>query len=398
MILREKITAKVVKALERSPVVSLLGPRQCGKTTLAKMIAETHKPFHYFDLEHPEDIAQLRNPLLVLEPLTGLVILDEIQRMPDLFPVLSVLADRENTPAKFLLLGSASPDMENNVSESLAGRVEFIPMTGFTVDEIKNNTQLLWLRGGFPQSFLAKNSDDSYSWRENFIITFLERDLSRFGVNVSPEILRRFWFMLAHCHGQIWNASDISRSLGISYMTAKRYVDILTNAFMVRQIQPWFENIPKRQIKSPKVFIRDSGIFHFMAGIRSEKDLFIHPKMGASWEGLIMEQMLNICGERYCYFWRTRAGAELDLLYLHRAERIGIEAQCSDTVNTTKSMRIAIHDLGLSHLFIVYPGKTTYRIDKDITAIPLPELILLLHRAIKDNVNINDVKVANADL
>jgi predicted AAA+ superfamily ATPase len=380
MILRNRITNRVVKALIRSDVVSILGPRQCGKTTLAKMVAKNHGPFHFFDLEYPDDIAQLQNPLLVLENLTGLIVLDEIQHMPELFPILRVLADREESPAKFLLLGSASPDIIKNVSESLAGRVEFVHMTGFALDEIKNDTQLLWIRGGFPKSFLADNSDDSYSWRENFIITFLERDLSRLGINVSPEMMRRFWFMLAHSHGQIWNASDISRSLGISYMTAKRYADILTNAYMVRQLQPWFENISKRQIKAPKVFIRDSGIFHFMVGARSKNDLFAHPKLGASWEGFVIEQIINICGERYCYFWRTQAGTELDLLFLHRTEKIGFEIKCSDTVKTTKSMRIAIHDLDLSHLFVIYPGKDTYRIDEKITAIPISDLLFRLQK------------------
>lgn len=382
MILRDRITNRVVKALIRSDVVSILGPRQCGKTTLAKMVAKNHKPFHFFDLEYPDDIAQLQNPLLVLENLTGLIVLDEIQHMPELFPILRVLADREESPAKFLLLGSASPDIIKNVSESLAGRVEFVYMTGFALDEIENNTQSLWLRGGFPKSFLALNSDDSHSWRENFITTFLERDLSRFGVNVSPQMMRRFWFMLAHNHGQIWNASDISRSLGISYMTAKRYADILTHAFMVRQLQPWFENISKRQIKSPKVFIRDSGIFHFMIGARTKNSLFAHPKLGSSWEGFITEQIINICGERNCYYWRTRGGTELDLLFLNGTEKIGFEAKCSDTVKTTKAMRIAIHDLDLSHLFVVYPGEKTYKIDNDITAIPISELLLKLRNTI----------------
>lgn len=378
MIKRAKTIQKVKTALDRSVITSMLGPRQCGKTTMAKMIAKDVDKSHYFDLEHPGHVAKLQNPLLVLEDLTGLIILDEIQLMPELFPVLRVLADRDKAPATFLLLGSASPDILKKSSETLAGRVEFVSIGCFDLEEIDQQVNHLWIRGGFPKSFLAKTLNNSFSWRENFVMTFLERDLGRFGVQVSPQTMRRFWFMLAHSHGHVWNASDISRSLGVSYMTARRYVDILTNAFMVRQLQPWFENISKRQIKSSKVFIRDSGIFHYLVNVKTKDELLGHPKLGSSWEGFVTEQIINICGERNCYYWRTRTGAELDLLYLHGHKKIGFEMKCTDSVKITKSMRIAIKDLNLTHLYVVYPGNDTYRIDEKITAIPISDLLLKL--------------------
>lgn len=382
MIKRETIIQKVNTALDRSAIVSMLGPRQCGKTTLAKIIAQNVGESHFFDLEHPGDVAKLQNPLLALEDLTGLIILDEIQLMPELFSVLRVLVDREDSSAVFLLLGSASPDILKKSSETLAGRIEFVPIGGFDLIESKYSVNELWIKGGFPRSYLAKSLNDSFSWRENFVMTFLERDLGRFGVHVSPQTMRRFWFMLAHGHGHVWNASDISRSLGVSFMTAKRYVDILTNAFMVRQLQPWFANISKRQIKSQKVFIRDSGIFHFLVNVKTKSELLKHPKLGSSWEGFVTEQIINILGERNCYYWRTRAGAELDLLYISGSEKYGFEMKCTDSVKVTKSMRIAIQDLNLKELYIVYPGKDTFRIDENITAIPISDLVLKLKNGI----------------
>ncbi len=382
MVKRETIIQKINTALDRSTIVSMLGPRQCGKTTLAKMIANDVSESHFFDLEHPSEVAKLQNPLLALEDLTGLIILDEIQLMPELFPVLRVLADRKNSSATFLLLGSASPDILKKSSETLAGRVEFVPIGCFDLGEIGQKVNELWIKGGFPKSFIAKTLNNSFSWRENFVMTFLERDLGRFGVQVSPQTMRRFWFMLAHSHGHMWNASDISRSLGISFMTAKRYVDILTNAFMVRQLQPWFENISKRQIKSPKIFIRDSGIFHYLINVKTKDELLGHPKLGASWEGFVTEQIINICGERKCYYWRTRAGAELDLLYLHGLKKIGFEMKCADSVNITKSMRIATNDLNLAHLYVIYPGNDSYRIDEDITAISISDLLSKLQNGL----------------
>ncbi|MBC8175164.1 MAG: ATP-binding protein [Candidatus Marinimicrobia bacterium] len=383
MIKRDKLIKRTKNALKRSIVVSIMGPRQCGKTTLAKMITKTVDPCHFFDLERPNDVARLENPMLALENLTGLIVLDEIQRMPNLFPILRVLADREDSPAKFLLLGSASPDIIRHTSETLAGRVEFVPMGGFDLDEIGHKMNLLWIRGGFPRSFLSNNLDDSFAWRENFVLTFLERDLGQFGIHVSPQTMQRFWLMLAHSHGQVWNASDLSRSLGISYMTAKRYVDILTGAFMVRQLPPWFENIAKRQIKSPKVFIRDSGIFHYLIKVKTKNDLLAHPKLGTSWEGFVNEQIINLFSERNCYFWRTQAGAELDLLYLNGVDKIGFEAKCTDAVKISKSMRIALQDLNLLHLFVVYPGNDTYQLDEKITAIPISDLLPKLRKMLK---------------
>lgn len=385
MINREKTIDKIKTALGRSVIVSMLGPRQCGKTTLAKIIVSQINESHFFDLEHPSDIAKLQNPLLALEDLTGMIVLDEVQLMPELFPVLRVLADREKSSAQFLLLGSASPDIIKKSSETLAGRVEFVPISGFDLEEIKLKVNTLWIRGGFPKSFLAKTEADSFSWRENFVMTFLERDLGRFGVHVSPQTMRRFWTMLAHSHGNVWNASDISKSLNISYMTAKRYVDILSNAFMVRQLQPWFENISKRQVKSPKVYIRDSGILHYLLNIKTKNELLGNPKLGVSWEGFVIEQLIYLCGERNCYYWRTSAGAELDLLFLNGNEKIGFESKCTDTVKITKSIRIAIQDLNLRQLYVVYPGKDTYRIDEKIIAISISDLLTKLRNQFRKN-------------
>ncbi|MFQ6613840.1 MAG: ATP-binding protein [Fidelibacterota bacterium] len=380
MIHRTEIQAKVETALGRSIVVSLLGPRQCGKTTLAKAIAQNWDQAHFFDLENPRDITRLQNPMTALEDRRGLIILDEIQSRPELFPILRVLADRKKPNTSFLILGSASPDILKNVSETLAGRVEIIHMTGFNLEEIHDTIEKLWIRGGFPRSYLADSMEDSLAWRENFVQTFLERDLAKFGVKVAPTVMRRFWFMLAHYHGQIWNASDISRSLGLSYMTATRYVDILTQAFMIRQLPPWYVNISKRQVKSPKIFIRDSGIYHFLLGVNTKTELDIHPKLGASWEGFVIEQIIDICKDGNCYFWRTQSGAELDLLFIHGGENIGFEIKYSETVSTTKSMRIAMKDLSLTHLFIIYPGKETFPVDTRISAISLRHIMEILRK------------------
>ncbi|NOZ74095.1 MAG: ATP-binding protein [FCB group bacterium] len=380
MINRRTLHTHVKKALDRSVIVSILGPRQCGKTTLAKAIAGQWNQAHIFDLENPRDLTRLQNPMTALENMQGLIVLDEIQLQPELFPVLRVLADRKKPDTRFLILGSASPDILKNVSETLAGRVEIIHMTGFNLEEIQYHTETLWMRGGFPRSYLADSMGDSFAWRENFVQTFLERDLAKFGVTIAPSVMRRFWFMLAHYHGQLWNASDISRSLGLSYMTATRYVDILAQAFMIRQLPPWYVNISKRQVKAPKIFIRDSGIYHFLIGVNTKNELDIHPKLGASWEGFVIEQIIDICKSGNCYFWRTQSGAELDLLFIHGGEKIGFEIKYSETVSTTKSMRIAMKDLSLTHLFIIYPGKETFPVDTRITAISLRHILEILRK------------------
>lgn len=357
-------------------MVALLGPRQCGKTTLARaVLAESGG--EYFDLEDPVGVARLAEPMTALSPLRGLVIIDEVQRQPELFPVLRVLADRPTRPARFLVLGSASPDLMRTSSESLAGRVAFVDMAGFDLQETGGSSlRRLWLRGGFPRSFLARSDADSFSWREDFIRTFLERDIAQLGVQVPAAALRRLWMMLAHYHGQIWNASEVGRSLGEAHTTVRRHLDVLSGAFVVRELQPWFENIGKRQIRSPKIYIRDSGILHALLGPTSFAALEGHPKLGASWEGFALEQAILAAGERNAYYWATQAGAELDLLLTVKGERVGIEAKYSDAPRLTKSMSVAMQDLGLSKLYVVYPGAHRYTLGENIDALPLAELLI----------------------
>jgi uncharacterized protein len=348
--------AQVEQALERSPVVALTGPRQCGKTTLARVIAKRREAV-FFDLEHPTDARRLENPMTTLQALKGLVVIDEAQMHPGLAPVLRVLADREDNPATFLLLGSASPDLVKGVSESLAGRIAFVDMSGFDLAETGAEAwRVLWNRGGFPRSFLAKDGDASFAWRRDFIRTFLERDLRNLGIQVPAPSLRRLWSMLAHYHGQVGNAAEIGRSLGESNMTVKRHIDILTGALVVRQLQPWHENLGKRQVKTPKIYIRDSGILHALLELHSEAAVDGHPKLGASWEGFCIENILGWLGERNAWFWSTHSQAELDLLVFHRGLRIGFEFKFSDAPGLTRSMHIARADLKLDRLLVIYPG------------------------------------------
>jgi predicted AAA+ superfamily ATPase len=370
---RTGLELEVRRALRRSPIVALIGPRQCGKSTLARGLAGPRTPF--FDLEHPVDAARLSNAHAALSLLRGLVVIDEVQLGTDLFPVLRVLADRPRTPARFLILGSASPDLVRGSAESLAGRVAFVQMTGFGLDEIGLAARRrLWLRGGFPRSYLASSEAASRKWREDFTQTFLERDIRKFGVEVPAPVLRRLWVMLAHYHGQTWNASELSRSLGESHTTVKRHLDILTGALMVRQLRPWFENLAKRQVKAPKVYLRDSGILHALLGVSSLEDLDGHPKVGASWEGFVLEEVLRHVGDRNAYFWATPAGAELDLLVFVRGRRIGIEVKYTDAPRLTKSMAIARQDLGLDRLLVVYPGETSYPLNDHVEAVAIGDL------------------------
>lgn len=363
--------------LRDNPVVSLVGPRQAGKTTLARILAaESADAVHVFDLESPADLARLANPELVLRPLTGLVILDEVQRQPDLFPLLRVLADRPGAPARFLILGSASPALMQNGSESLAGRVSFIDVTGFSLPELGADAlQQLWWRGGFPRAYLAPDDAAARQWLEDFRRTFLERDIPQLGIQVPAATLGRFWTMVAHYHGQVLNLAELARALGASEPTARRYVDILSGTYVVRQLQPWFENLKKRQVRSPKVYVRDSGLLHALLGIADPPGLQSHPKLGASWEGFCLEQILAVCGDRGAYFWGTHGGAELDLLLRHDGRRLGVEFKFSDHPSTTKSMRVALQDLALDHLYVVHPGEHTFALDNAITAITLPALI-----------------------
>ncbi len=372
---RPTLAARVRSALRANPVVALLGPRQCGKTTLARDVAGGMDA-EYFDLEDPVGLARLAEPMTALAPLRGLIVIDEVQRRPDLFPVLRVLADRPRRPARFLLLGSASPDLVHHGSESLAGRIAFVDMAGFGLRETGDAAQRkLWLRGGFPRSFLARSEADSFAWREDFIRTFLERDIAQLGIQVPPIALRRLWMMLAHYHGQIWNASEIARSLGEAHTTVKRHLDILTGAFMTRQLQPWFENLSKRQIRSPKVYIRDTGILHTLLGLSAFAALEGHPKLGASWEGFVLEQAVLAAGERNAYYWATQGGAELDLLLNIGGQRYGIEIKYSDAPGLAKSMKVAFDDLRLKRLYVVYPGSRRYTLDKNIEVVPLNTLL-----------------------
>ncbi len=367
--------------LQDNPVVALSGPRQVGKTTLARMFSESADgvEVHFFDLESPGDLARLANPELTLSPLKGLVILDEIQRLPELFPVLRVLVDRPGLAAKFLILGSASSELIVGAGESLAGRVSFIDVSGFSLQELgADHLDKHWWRGGFPRAFLARSHNVARQWHEDFFRTFLERDIPQLGISIPATTLRRFWIMVAHCHGQILKVSELARSLGSSEPTARRYLDILCGTYMVRQLPPWFENLKKRQVKAPKVYIRDPGTCHALLGIPNGAALESHPKLGASWEGYCMEQVLSATGDRDAYFWATHSGAELDLLVFDQGRRLGFEFKYTEQPATTKSMRIAMADLGLDHLYVVHPGKQTFPLDQGLTAITLPDLLQTL--------------------
>jgi predicted AAA+ superfamily ATPase len=374
MIDRPRPLARLRAALRRSRIVALVGPRQCGKTTLAREILPAGNP-RYFDLEDPVAVARLDQPMTALRGLRGLVVIDEVQRRPDLFPILRVLADRRPLPARFLILGSASPDLIRQSSETLAGRLEVVTLSGFALDEV--GTRSLdghWLRGGFPLSFLARSTADSVAWRRQFIQTFLERDLPQLGVTIPAAALLRFWTMVAHHHANIWSAADPARSLGVSEPTVRRYLDLLTGVFMVRQLQPWHANVGKRQVKSPKVYIRDSGLLHQLLGIRSEADLLSHPKSGASWEGYAVEEVLKTIQPDEAYFWATHGGAELDLLLFKQGRRLGVEVKRSDAPRLTPSMRVALEDLQLEQVAVLYPGSTRYALGERVTAVPLTVL------------------------
>lgn len=373
MIERPHARKQLAEALGRSPIVAILGPRQCGKTTLARLVAGDSETT-WFDLEDPQAMRRLENPKLALSPLTGLVVIDEVQRQPELFPLLRVLADREPSPARFLILGSASPFLLRLTSESLAGRVEFIELGGFDLLEVGSAEQSrLWLRGGFPRSFLARNERDSSAWRDSFIATFLERDLPQLGIGVAAPTMRRFWTMLAHYHGQTWNGAELGRAFGVSAKTVRAYLDVLTATFVVRQVQPWFENLAKRQVKAPKVYLRDSGLLHALLGTNTRDELLSHPKVGASWEGFALEQVLRReSGDPY--FWATHAGAEVDLVLMRRAQRCGYEFKFADAPRLTRSMTVALHDLALDQLWVVYPGDHSYPLAERITAVGLGQL------------------------
>jgi len=365
----------VKTALRRSRIVALLGPRQCGKTTLARQFIAADS-LNYLDLESPSSLARLDQPETTLRPLRGLVVIDEIQRRPELFPLLRVLADRKPLPARFLILGSASPELLRQSSESLAGRLETVSLEGFRLRDLGAPQQPRhWLRGGFPLSYTARNETDSLKWRQQFLQTFLERDIPQLGISIPAVTLRRFWNMVAHYHGQTWNAAELARALALGQSTVRRYLDLMTGVFMVRQLPPWHENLDKRQVKAPKVYVRDSGLLHALLSIGTRRDLENHPKVGASWEGYAVEEVLKAFQPDDVYFWATHGGAELDLLLFKKGRRIGIECKRVDAPTLTPSMRTALTDLKLHELTVVYPGTTRYSLGQGIEVLPLREVV-----------------------
>jgi predicted AAA+ superfamily ATPase len=371
MIERTALQQTIQQALARSRVVALIGPRQCGKTTLARRFVPPDS-VNYFDLEDPVSLARLDQPMTALSGLTGLVVIDEIQRRPELFPILRVLCDRDPLPARFLALGSASPVLLRQSAESLAGRIEIVTMAGFSLAEVGVAAQARhWQRGGFPLAFLAASDEDSLAWRKNFIQTFLERDLPQLGSALPAASFYRFWSLLAHYHGQVWNAAEAARALDVSESTARRYLDLLEGVFMVRQLRPWYANLAKRQIKSPKIYLRDTGLLHQLLGIRTEQELLLHPKSGASWEGYVIEEVVKAAAPDEVYFWGTHAGAELDLLLIKHGRRLGVECKRMDAPRLTASMQIALHDLALDHLTVIYPGDRPYPLADRVTVVPL---------------------------
>lgn len=378
MVKRSEELATVERLLRQYPVVGITGARQVGKTTLARRIATRRKgPVTHFDLENPEHLARMVDPLLALRELKGLVIIDEVQRKPDLFPLLRVLVDRPRPPARFLVLGSASPELLRQGSESLAGRIAYHELGGFSLDEVGAvNHPRLWLRGGFPRSYLGKSDAASFHWRQAFVRTFLERDLPQLGFAIDAVAMRRFWTMLSHYHGQVWNASEFGRSFGVADTTVRGYLDRLTAALVLRQLPPWFENIAKRQVKAPKVYVADSGLLHCLLDIRTRSDLEGHPKVGASWEGFVITQImrhLRATAEE-CFFWATHGGAELDLLIVRGRKRLGFEIKRTTAPSITPSMRSALADLHLTQLDVVHAGDHTFPLDRNIRAVAFSRL------------------------
>jgi uncharacterized protein len=370
MITRELLEKNIRVALKRSRVIALIGPRQSGKTTLARQFVSPGSDL-YFDLEDPASLSRLDQPMLALENLKGTIVIDEIQRRPELFPILRVLSDRHPPPSRFLILGSASPDLLRQSSETLAGRLETIIISGFSLEETGWPAHARrWLRGGFPLSYLAENESDSLAWRKNFVQTFLERDVPQLGFRMPASALHRFWTMLAHYHGQVWSAAEPARSLGISESSTRRYLDLLTAVFMIRQLQPWHANLHKRQVKSPKIYFRDTGLLHHMLGIRSEKELLEHPKCGASWEGYAIEEIIRNTKPDEVYFWATHAGAEIDLVIVKDGRKFGVECKRADAPQKTPSMQIALEDLKLQEIAVVYPGLRRYSLARKINAVP----------------------------
>ena len=375
---RSRHLNRVLQLLGRHPAVGVLGARQVGKTTLAHQVGERFRgPVRRFDLEDPDDLARLTEPKLALEGLAGLVILDEVQRRPDLFPVLRVLIDRRGAKALFLVLGSASPDLLRQSAETLAGRIAYHEVGGFALDEVGvNAADRLWLRGGFPRSYLARSTPESFEWRRSFIRTFLERDLAQLGVQIPGVTMQRFWRMLAHYHGQVWNGAELARAFGVAGTTVRRYLDILTGALVLRQLSPWHENVGKRQVKAPKVYVSDSGLLHALLGLATRDDLDGHPKVGASWEGFVLNEILTRLGAApdEAFFWATHAGAELDLLVVRGRRRLGFEIKRTTAPAVSRSMRAARETLRLESIDVIHAGSGTFPLDDGFRAVAVADL------------------------
>jgi uncharacterized protein len=385
MIEREDTLRQVISLLSRYRVVAILGARQVGKTTLAKQVADAWSagPATRFDLEDPADLARIEESSLALRNLKGLVILDEIQRRPDLFPLLRVLSDRDRPATRFLILGSASQELLRQSSESLAGRIQFIHLSGFRLDEVgAGRADQLWVRGGFPRSFLARSDRQSAEWRRGFVRTFLERDIPQLGIRVPSATLRRFWAMLAHSHGQVWNAAEFARSFGVGESTVRRYLDLLSATFVVRQLAPWHENLAKRQVKSPKIYFTDTGLLHTLLQTDTKEEILGNPRLGASWEGFALHQVIARSGARpeECFFWATHGGAELDLLVVRGKTRLGFEFKRTDAPRTTPSMRSALSDLRLGALYVIHAGEHSFPMGERIRAVPIGRLLEMIPR------------------
>lgn len=384
---REHYLNLIEDDLDIVPICVLLGPRQCGKTTLAHHYAKTYaatvkNPIHYFDLEDPTDLNKLENPKLTLEPLNGLIIMDEIQRRPEIFPYLRVLVDKKDV--HLLLLGSASRDLLQQSSETLAGRVSYVELPPFSLGEVVD-FQTLWLRGGFPRSFLAKNDTASFRWRQAYVRTYFERDLALLGMHLSPQDMGKMWHFLSQFHGNIINYAEMARFLNLSVPTVKKYMGLLEGTFMIRTLSPWFENISKRQVKSPKFYIRDSGMYHFFQNIKHSDDLYRNRFVGASFEGFAMEEVIKSLSLRSedCFFWSTHQEAEIDLFTPFLGKRIGFEFKYSDKPTITKSMRIALSSLHLDHLFIVSPLKDTYSLEENVTVLSVQNIQQTVENVLK---------------
>lgn len=381
MIIRTRHVDELLRRLKSFEVVAILGPRQIGKTTLAKQVADRyHTQFHHFDLEDPTDLGRLMNdPKLALADLKGLIIIDEVQRLPELFPLLRVLADRRPRPARFLVLGSASPTLLQQSSESLAGRINYYELFGLGLEEVGiQNLNKRWLRGGFPDAYLARSNAACFEWLDSFTRTFLERDLPQLGFRTPSTTLRRFWTMLAHWHGQIWNSSEFARSFGVADTTIRHYLDLLTDSLVVSQLQPWHANLKKRQIKAPKIYLRDAGLVHSLLGISDVKSLDTHPKHGASWEGFIIELVMEILKARRpssFHYWATHTGAELDLFVQLGQKRLGIEIKRTTSPTVSPSMRIASHDLDLTELLVIHAGESSFPLGEKMRAVSAMRLL-----------------------